>query len=285
MVRPRELSLSVELFSVRTPTLAPATHTNSYALGGRDVVLVEPSTPYAAEQRAWVEWARALESKGRKLVAIFATHHHVDHVGGLDELARELNVPVWAHSWTADHLGRDKFQRTLEDGETFVLEGPFAELWTALHTPGHAPGHLCLWNATSRTLVVGDMVASIGTILIAPGDGDMAEYVRQLERLAILDARLALPAHGNPIDEPSRLFRHYVIHRRMRENKVLSAVDQCGLDGATAEDLVPIAYADTATHIWPLALLSLRAHLDKLVRDGRVVQRADHFVSASKSVA
>ncbi len=283
MVRPRELSLSIELFPVKTPTLAPATHTNSYALGGRDVVLVEPSTPYEGEQRAWIEWARALASKGRVIKALFATHHHADHVGGLDELSRELGVPVWAHAWTADHLGRDKFARTLEDGETFVLDGPFPEQWTALHTPGHAPGHLCLWNETSRTLVVGDMVASVGTILIAPGDGDMAVYMQQLERLAAFDARVALPAHGNPIDEPSRLFRHYVLHRLLRENKVLHAVDAHGPLGATAEELVPDAYADTAAHIWPLALLSLRAHLDKLVGDGRVALRGDRFIASSPS--
>src|SRR5207248_2482588 len=104
MIRPRELGSSLQLFPARTPTLPPATHTNSYALGGRDVVLVEPATPYEDEQRAWIAWARALASQGRKLVAIVATHHHEDHVGGLDVLARELRVPVWAHDATVERL-------------------------------------------------------------------------------------------------------------------------------------------------------------------------------------
>jgi glyoxylase-like metal-dependent hydrolase (beta-lactamase superfamily II) len=100
-MRPRELSRSIGMFAARTPTLPPATHTNSYALGGRDVLLVEPATPYPAEQRAWIAWARGLSSQGRKPVAIVATHHHADHVGGIDVIGRELGLPIWAHAETA----------------------------------------------------------------------------------------------------------------------------------------------------------------------------------------
>src|SRR5579859_6838282 len=113
MLRPRELSLSLEAFPARTPTLPPATHTNSYALGAREVLLVEPATPYEDEQRAWIEWARSLESRGRKLVAVVATHHHPDHVGGVDVLARELGLPVWAHPGTAARMPGDPAAPTL----------------------------------------------------------------------------------------------------------------------------------------------------------------------------
>jgi len=91
-LRPRELSRSLSMFAARTPTLPPATHTNSYALGARDVLLVEPATPFKGEQRAWIDWARGLASQGRRALAIVATHHHADHVGGIDELARELGL-------------------------------------------------------------------------------------------------------------------------------------------------------------------------------------------------
>src|SRR5579862_255024 len=112
-MRPRELGRSAHLFAARTPTLPPATHTNSYALGARDVLLVEPATPYDDEQRAWIEWARALPSAGRRPVAIFATHYHGDHVGGLDVLSRELGLPVWAHDETAKRVGEDRVGRRL----------------------------------------------------------------------------------------------------------------------------------------------------------------------------
>jgi len=269
VLRPRELSRTVALFPARTPTLPPATHTNSYALGARDVLLVEPATPYADEQRAWIEWARALPSTGRRPVAILLTHHHVDHVSGADVLSHELSLPLWAHGDTASRV-EVRVDRLLDDGDPIDLAAPAPSRWRVLHTPGHAPGHVCLYDEDERTLVVGDMVASVGTILIAPGDGDMAVYLAQLERLASLGARLALPAHGEPIDEPTALFRHYVTHRLARERKVLAAVAAGGAEGATAEELVPVAYDDVPPTTWPVALLSLQSHLAKLVAEGRV---------------
>jgi len=279
-LRPRELAPGVSLFAAKTPTLPPATHTNSYALGARDVLLVEPATPYEDEQRAWTEWARALPSQGRTPVALFATHYHDDHIGGATALSRELGLPIWTHDETAKRIGRDKVSRTLTDGETLVLDGPKAQAWKVLETPGHAWGHLSLWNERDRTLVVGDMVASVGTIVIIPGDGDMRIYLDQLRRLRSLDAKLALPAHGEPIDTPNSLFDHYVAHRLAREAKVLAAVAEAGLEGAKDVDLVPVAYADTPVAAWPFALFSLRAHLDKLIADGRVALREERYVES-----
>jgi endoribonuclease LACTB2 len=268
-VRPREVSRTVELFPARTPTLPPATHTNSYALGSRDVLLVEPATPYEDEQRAWIEWARALPSTGRTAKAIVLTHHHIDHVGGADVLSRELALPVWAHRETAARVSV-AVDRELADGDTLDLDGPVPTRWQVLHTPGHAPGHVSLFEASEGAVVVGDMVASVGTILIEPVDGDMKVYLEQLDRLAKLGARVALPAHGEPIDEPTALFRRYIAHRGMREARVLEALARRGDAGTTAPELVPDAYDDTPAAAWPIAALSVEAHLVKLEREGRV---------------
>lgn len=270
-MRPRELSRSITLFATLTPTLAPATHTNSYALGTREVLLIEPATPYEDEQRAWIAWGRSLAAEGRRIVAIVATHHHPDHVGGVHELTRALDVPLWAHAETASRVGVPVARR-LEDGQVLSLDGPVPETWTVLHTPGHAPGHVCLWNAAERAVVVGDMVASVGTILIDPIDGDMRAYLEQLDRLARLDARLALPAHGEPIDRPTELFRRYIAHRQMREAKIVAALASrraAGSASPSAEEILPEAYGDVPATTWPIALLSLRAHMKKLEDDGR----------------
>jgi endoribonuclease LACTB2 len=268
--RPQTVATDVAWFAARTPTLPPATHTNSYALGSRDVLLVEPATPFEDEQKAWVEWARGHESRGQRLVGIFATHHHPDHVGGAGFFAEALGLPLWAHSWTADAIG-DPVGRRLDDGETIVLDGPEPQRWTCLHTPGHAPGHLCLHAEDEGVLIVGDMVASEGTILIAPGDGDLTVYLEQLGRLADLEANLALPAHGAPIEAPRAIFEHYIAHRLGREAKVVAALEQHPT-GGDLDALVAVAYADTPSAIWPLAKLSLEAHLIKLCDDGRAAR-------------
>jgi endoribonuclease LACTB2 len=276
VIRPREVASHVALFPARTPTLLPATHTNSYALGSRDLLLVEPATPHRDERAEWLSWARGLVSMGHRLTGVLATHHHEDHVGGAELFSRELGVPLIAHPETASRLAAN-VGKTVVDGDSIVLDGPVPQRWDVLHTPGHAPGHVCLLERESGTLVVGDMVASVGTILIAPGDGNMAEYLRQLERLRGLEARVALPAHGEPIESPSALFAHYVAHRLQREQKVLDAVGAAGDEGETSGELVPRVYADVSPAIWPIALLSLQAHLDKLVEDGRIQTKDDRY--------
>lgn len=280
MPRPRNVTRGVELFPALTPTLPPATHTNSYALGDREILLVEPATPYDDERRAWLEWARGLRSKGRSIVAIAITHHHADHIGGAAFVARELGAPLWAHAATASRLPGLAVSRELEADVEITLDGPAPSRWRALFTPGHAPGHLCFWNDESGALVAGDMVASVGTILIEPNDGDMAVYLEQLTRLADLNAAVALPAHGDPIDEPSELFRRYVAHRLMREAKVVEALARRANVPASLDVLLPEVYGDTSPAIWPIARMSLEAHLIKLEREGRAARREELWGAA-----
>ncbi|MCU0685095.1 MAG: MBL fold metallo-hydrolase [Polyangiaceae bacterium] len=274
---------AVEIFPALTPTLPPATHTNSYALGAREVLLIEPATPYEAEREAWLAWAERLRAEGRTLVALVATHHHDDHVGGAAFLARALGLPLWAHALTAERIAAP-VDRFLHDGETLRLEGPDAQGWQVLHTPGHAPGHVCLYEPSLGAIVAGDMIAGVGTILIMPGDGDMREYLRQLERLGALGAKVALPAHGDPIEEPAARFAAYVAHRLAREAKVVRALETGGAAGLPLDQLLPRAYDDVSPSAWPLAKLSLLAHLEKLVVEGRVSASGpgggSHFTAA-----
>ena len=95
-----------------------------------------------------------------------------------------------------------------------------------------------------------------------------------------LGAALALPAHGEPIERPTETFDRYIAHRKMREAKVLSALQVHGPAGATPADLVPTAYDDTPPAIWGLAQMSLEAHLIKLVRDGLASSAGERYIAS-----
>lgn len=244
--------------AVRTPTLPPAAHTACYLVGDGDLIAVDPGSPYPEQQAAL---ATEIAARGR-LVAVVLTHHHGDHVGGAAALAAHFGVPIWAHAATAAELPDLVVTRTLEDGEVLVIGGRRLRV---LVTPGHAVGHLCLRDEASRAMVVGDMVAGLGTILIDPAGGHMATYLASLERMLAEDGGALLPAHGPVIaDGPAKL-REYLAHRRMREVRVQAAL---GDRPRTAAELCAAAYADTPAFLWPLAQRSLLAHLVKLVEDG-----------------
>ncbi len=256
---------SMMVFPLGTPTLPPATHTNAiFVVSGADAVLIEPGSPREEENARLVATVRELERRGVRVKEIWATHHHADHVGGARAITDALGLPLRAHQETLDRLG-DDVARGAPIAEGDVLRVGELAL-QALHVPGHAAGHLVFFDPALGALVAGDMVAAVGTILIEPGDGDMARYLDSLRRLAALDATVVIPAHGGAIRPGRAIFEHYVAHRLAREEKVLASLEH------TAQPLnvlVARAYADTPPAIWPLALLSLEAHLLKLRAEGR----------------
>jgi glyoxylase-like metal-dependent hydrolase (beta-lactamase superfamily II) len=257
----------IRVLALRTPTLPPAAHTNTYVVGPQrgGQAVIDPGTPYPDQQSVLNDAIAAETDAGRPLSLILLTHHHGDHVGGATALAQRWGVPIAAHAKTAARLaGRVEITRLLADGE--VLD-EFAI--TCVHTPGHADGHLCFEHGAAS--IVGDMVAGLGWILIDPVEGNMADYLRSLEQLLARPPVTLLPAHGPMIaDGPSKL-REYIRHRTLREDRVLAALAGKQADVAA---LLPEVYADTPKLLWPLAERSLRAHIDKLVREHRVRESA-----------
>jgi len=248
------------IFPVRTPTLPPATHTNVYVIESADgLTVIDPASPYDEERLAL---DAALEALKKPLYEIVLTHHHLDHVSGAAHLAERFGVGVAAHAETANRL-RDRVQVTRLLSEGDLVAGQYE----ALHTPGHAPGHLCFLDRRTRALIAGDMVASIGTIIVEPDDGgDMGVYLEQLQRLRALAPVELLPAHGPPVAEADDKLRFYITHRLEREARVVAAL---GNEPRTVAELVPPAYPDVQPLLYPLAARSLLAHLYKLEKDGR----------------
>ena len=269
-----EFRPGVILLPLATHTLPPADRTNAYLLGtGRERVLVDPGSHLPPEIDRLRRAVDALAASGEgEVTAIWLTHHHPDHVGGAEALRRHLDVPVLAHARTAELLaGRGvTVDGLLEDGQRLVLAGGDSGEdfpLRVLHTPGHAPGHLCFYDETWGSLIAGDLVAGLGTIVIDPPQGDMDAYLASLQHLLDLAPATLFPAHGPAIKDAAGKLREYIEHRLWREEKVLAAWKD-GLREPRA--MLPRVYDDTPEKAWPLAERQILAHLERLRRAGKI---------------
>lgn len=265
-----ELRPGVVLLPLAAATLPPAAHTNAYLLGLGDCVLVDPGSPFEAENvclLAALEVAR--RELGRKVKAIWLSHHHPDHVDGVETVRRALEVPVFGHPQSAPRLqargiALDGF---LNDGQRVELDGPMPFVLKVHHTPGHTGGHLCFEIEGSGDLIAGDMVAGFGTIVIDPPEGDMDLYLDSLDRLRELAPRTLFVSHGAPFLDSVAKLTEYRDHRLAREAQIL-ACWEAGEREPRA--MLPRVYPEIAPAVVPLAERQILAHLVRLERRGRI---------------
>ncbi|MBA3570521.1 MAG: MBL fold metallo-hydrolase, partial [Pyrinomonadaceae bacterium] len=259
-------------FPVRTPTKPPATHTNCYLIyNSREILVIDPGSPYGEEQQALAAAVDDLVRAGRSVREIILTHMHPDHVGGVNSLREHLGgrVKVAAHRFTAEPLSDTvRVDRLIEDGDVIELMGSPRIALQAMHTPGHARGHLCFYEAETGTLISGDNIVGLGSVLIDPPEGNMRDYLESLRRMRTLpNLRVIFGGHGPAIANPYTKLDEYISHRLERERKFLEAVG----DGAkTAEDIVARVYTDVTPKAHTMAERAVLAHLEKLEADGQV---------------
>ena len=173
---------------------------------------------------------------------IVLTHRHPDHAAGAEQLSELSGTSLLA------------FGAGLSDGDQ--VGG-----LVTIHTPGHAPDHLCFWHPGSRTLLSGDLIAGEGSILIAPPEGDLQAYVDSLERVRTLAPSRILPGHGPEVRDAKAKIEEYLAHRREREAQVIAALES---GASSLKEIVEAAYADVPLVKRRYAELSAQAHLIKL---------------------
>lgn len=274
-------------FPVRTPTKPPATHTNCYLISGpEEFLIVDPGSPYEDEQAALHECVDDLIRKGwLSPREILLTHFHPDHVAGVDALNDFLEqshgrrIPVATHRLTAEPLqGQVKIDRFIEDNELIDLKGIRLR---ALFTPGHARGHLCLYDEESGALLSGDNIVGFGSVLIDPPDGNMRDYLDSLRRMRALPKLSVLfGGHGPPVANPYEKIDEYISHRLQREELILAAVRE---GASTPKEIVARAYVDVSPKAHAMAERAVVAHLEKLQADGLVTVDASGVYAASEA--
>lgn len=262
-IAPEQLPDGVACVLAPNPSLMTGPGTNSFLVWGPEAgcVVIDPGPDDA-------DHLQALAAGGAQhggVSGILITHGHPDHLEGAAALKALTGAPILA--WSQE--GAPSATMLLTDGASVAAGG---RTLRALHTPGHRFDHLTFVLEAAGTAFVGDLVAGVGTVVIAPPEGDLADYMASLQRLRTLDARLLLPAHGPVISDPRTLLDYYIRHREERETQVLAALAS---GPRTVAALVTAIYADVDPALHEMAALSLTAHLIKLEREGRARSATD----------
>ncbi len=277
-IRRIEMQWGVVLHPMATKPLPPSTHTNAYLIGETEMALVDPGAGDEASLAELFSLIDLLQGEGRRLTMIIVTHHHGDHTGGVVAARERYGARVVGHARLAERMAIDV---AVKDGDWLPLT-PGLSGWRlqVVETPGHTRDSISLWQPRLRSLFVGDLLpGGAGSVIIDPPDGDMAQYLASLERVAALDPVTLFPAHGSPQGAAVRRIRHLLAHRMERELRVHAALES---EPRAIAELLPLAYSDVKPELWPYAERSLIAHLEKLEGEGRAVQqggrwyRADH---------
>ncbi|GAA0310668.1 MBL fold metallo-hydrolase [Sphingomonas oligophenolica] len=263
---------------ILAPNPSPFTNTGTqtHLVGTADLAVIDPGPDDLSHVEAML---RAIG--GRPVTAIVITHTHRDHspaaralkaatgapIIGCAPLALEDLGPRADASFDADYTP----DRVLADGESISGED-----WTltAVATPGHTSNHLCFALPEAKALFSGDHVMGWSTTIVSPPDGDMAAYMASLDKLMQRDDRIYYPAHGEPVENPRRLVRGMIGHRKQREGQIMRLLRDAPRSIPT---LVAAMYVGIDPRLFPAAERSVLAHLIDLRDRGMVVDRGDDW--------
>jgi len=258
-------------FTANNPGIMTLQGTNQYIVGKEAGLVIDVALSADSNMDGIIEQAEAMGVK--KIEKILLTHIHSDHCGGALALRKRCGAKLGIHRSRKGYLGGEDFQ--YDDNDRIAFGG--GEL-NVLHTPGHESGHCCFYEGGDKVLFSGDNILGYGTAVIHPPDGNMTDYMKTLERLLGFDISLILPGHGPLIGKAEAKIREYIKHRLEREQQVLAALRA---ERQTIGDITQMIYLDVSAALQRVAEFSVQAHLEKLMREGRVKREGVRYLLTS----
>ena len=238
--------------------------TNTYLIGNDDITLIDPG-PNDTDHID-----KILALGGDKIKRILVTHTHTDHSPAALPISKKLNIPMFGRLVDRDSEWEDETfvpDTVLSDSDTISTNEYTLE---TIHTPGHASNHLCFYLKDQKCLLTGDHIMDGSTVVIAPPDGNMTEYIESLKLLESYDIDYFAPGHGEFMLEPSKTIQSIIRHRLSRESKVLRCIENN--KDQDIDELLLSVYDDVPDILHPIARMSLLAHLIKVEGDGKILQ-------------
>ncbi len=266
---PVQLAKDVWRLTAPNPGVMTGPGTNTYLLGSPQtgVAVIDPGPDLSEHIEAIIRYAPGA------IKWILTTHTHRDHSPASNKLKALTGATVFGMA-APPHANQDQeFTPDVIPAHDQILELAGIRL-RAIHTPGHASNHLCYLHESEKILFTGDHLMQGSTVVINPPDGDMYAYLQSLEMLKQLDVDYLAPGHGFLMGHPEHAIDRLVLHRLARENKIIAAI-QSSDSPQTIDALVAQAYQDTPVQRHALAARSLLAHLYKLKKENRVIEKDD----------
>lgn len=260
---------------VTAPNRGPYTFTgtNSFLLGGADVAVLDPGPDDTAHFDALIA-----AIAGRRVAAIVLTHTHADHCALVPRLQKATGAPLLSggpHRFSRRPGWRERLMlgrghgfrlrpdTTLVDGQTLELDGLTL---TALATPGHCVNHFAFAVDGTSMLLSGDHVMGWNSTVIASPDGNLADYLASLDKIAARRQTHYVPAHGGTISDGPGFARALKSHRLMRNEQILKALET---GSKSLAQLTAAIYPRLKGRLALAARQTLLAHVEYLTERGQ----------------
>lgn len=300
----------MKIHTLRVPTPFPIGPVNLFLIEADPLTLIDTGPNMDEAFRSLNEQLERLKLRIEQVRRVIVTHAHEDHAGLAARIQQMSGAAVCVHPWDAPRLSgeqrylvghqllrragvpaeaieqmqqRREYHRRLMQPVTDVQllregdEVPFAsESWRVLHTPGHTPGHLCLWHEGKRLLIGGDTilkrVSPNPVINPDPRNPDrrfpsLAMYLDTLARLRDIGPTRVHTGHGEDVNDLHAYYTASLQHARQRQARLL---DLFPPQAATAWELSFRLFPDAREDQRFLALSETSAHLDWATEQGKL---------------